>query len=670
MKKYKFIKQDNLKDCGVSSLEMIIEYYNGYIPIEILREMTKTDKNGTTAYDIVNTAKKLGFESYGIKCELDNMNNITLPAIAYTVIDNSYKHFMVIYEINYQKQIVVIADPATKIKKISFNEFRKIYQNVLIILYPKKEILKYPQKKMFLNDIKQILKKHQKHILLIFIITLFLTFLNILYFILLKNILNQKIIYLLFIGFVFFKEIINYLKNKIIINFSNKISYDLTEKVIFHIIKLPYQYYKTRTTGEIITRFQDLHKLEQFISTFFISLFIDCFLIISSAIFLLSISKTLFLGSLIIVLFYLINYYFFKKTLKKNYEELTDSIDKTNSYLYETINAFETVKGLNMEDSFHKKNLTKYKKYLNKLLNYERVCNMNLLVKDIISSTSLVTILYIGMYLIQNGTLTLEELLIYNTLFSFYIDPIKDIFDNMFSYKEIKLIIKRINDLYYLKEDKYLNVPVNNIFVNNLTYQNLFNNLNLNIEKGDKIALIGKSGSGKSTLLKLIKKYYQSNNVLLNNSTIGNSNILYVSQNEKLFTDTIYNNTLLGRNISNKEFTKVANICYLNDIIHDDKLGFYELLEENGFNISGGEKQRIIMARTLLSKADVILFDESLSEVDSNLERKILKKMFQEYQNKTIIYVAHRLDNIDLFNKVFKLEKQKIEILERSKSYV
>lgn len=126
-KKYPFIKQEGPKDCGVASILMLIKYYNGSIPIEELREMTKTNKNGTTAYHLTQTLNQIGFESYGVKCELDDFNedNIVLPCVASVTINKSYKHFIVIYEINYKKKYLLIADPGVGIKRIKFSEFQK-----------------------------------------------------------------------------------------------------------------------------------------------------------------------------------------------------------------------------------------------------------------------------------------------------------------------------------------------------------------------------------------------------------------------------------------------------------------------------------------------------------------------------------------------------------------
>ena len=110
MKKYPIVTQDEVKDCGVSCIQMIIKYYGGYVKKSTLIEMTKTSKKGTTAYNIKNTLINLGFDCKGVECKLSDItkDNIILPCIANVVIDDSYKHFCVIYEINFTKKYLMM----------------------------------------------------------------------------------------------------------------------------------------------------------------------------------------------------------------------------------------------------------------------------------------------------------------------------------------------------------------------------------------------------------------------------------------------------------------------------------------------------------------------------------------------------------------------------------
>ena len=136
--KLPFVKQDDSKDCGVSCLLMIIRYYKGNIPREKLRELTKTSKDGTTAYHLIDTAKQLHFSAVGVKGEVSKLRKKDLPCIAHVVVEGRYQHYVVIYKINQKK--LLIADPASSLKVITKEEFNKISTNVFLLFSPRKKI--------------------------------------------------------------------------------------------------------------------------------------------------------------------------------------------------------------------------------------------------------------------------------------------------------------------------------------------------------------------------------------------------------------------------------------------------------------------------------------------------------------------------------------------------
>ena len=192
----------------------------------------------------------------------------------------------------------------------------------------------------------------------------------------------------------------------------------------------------------------------------------------------------------------------------------------------------------------------------------------------------------------------------------------------------------------------------------------ILKNVTLEINEGERVMLVGESGSGKSTLLKVIKKYLDVKNdmVSIGGIDINNYNddafgqVSYISQNEMLFTDSLYQNANLYRELKPREVINSLSLTKADKIIKND-LGLNSLIEENGFNLSGGEKQRIILARALLNESKIILIDEGTNQLDVSLERVILKNIFEKHKNKTIIVISHRMNNLDLFNHLIRLEK-------------
>jgi len=277
--------------------------------------------------------------------------------------------------------------------------------------------------------------------------------------------------------------------------------------------------------------------------------------------------------------------------------------------------------------------------------------------------------------------MTLGELITYNSLIIYFLEPIKNIIDFDIDIKKVKETMKRVNDLYSIqKEDlefneKYTNKDFKgNIKIKDLSYSydnknKILDKVKLNIKKGEKILITGNSGSGKSTLVKILMRYLTIENtkIEIDEKDINYFNIKelrekisYVSQNEILYNDTLYNNVTINRYIDYDEFLNICKITKVDEIMNRSPFQSSFIIEENGFNLSGGERQRIMLARALVKKAEIYIFDESLSQIDISKEREILKDIFKKFKNKTFIVISHRYDNSDLYTKMIEIKKGKI----------
>lgn len=661
---------------------MIIKYYGGNVRKNTLGTMTKTNKDGTTAYHLKETLINLGFEAKGIKCNLEDITkeNIILPCIANVVIDKSYKHFIVIYEINFNKKYLIIGDPADKVKKISFEDFNKIFNKVLITCYPIKNLPKEIEPSLY-KFVKELVNPCKKILFSIFILSIFITILSIFsnfyteYMINGVNILSikyLKIIFYTFLSTYTLKNILDYFRNKLLALINQKLDLALTLDIYNKIIKLPYCYYKNRTTGDVLSRINDLDNVREMISRVSLSLFIDLPLTIISLIVLFQINKILFMIGIAILLLYFLIIVLFRGLFNDYIRKIQMQKSETTSYMVETVGGFETIKGTHLEESIISRFQSKYKNFVNNVFKFQTSYFKQNILKNIINDIGFIFITFIGCILVVNNKMSLGKLFTFTSLLLYFLEPIKNIIDLDNTIKEAKNSLKRILDITtYKKDEKGYVTDFKNgdIEFKNLDFSfndrvYILNNINLKIKKNSKVMVVGKSGNGKSTLFKILMKYYDIkdskvfiNNIDLNNYKVDtiNNNLLYISQNEILFNDTLYNNLIFDSS-NQKKLDMVSNICCLDEII-DKNLRYNMLIEENGFNLSGGEKQRIVLARNLLKPFEILIIDEGLSEVDIDLERRILKNIFKNFKDKTIIMISHRLDNLDLFDNLIKIEK-------------
>lgn len=660
---------------------MIINFYGGNLPIDQIRDLTKTDKNGTTAFHIIEACKSIGFNAEGIKTSLEQLNkeNLILPCIAHVVIDGKYKHFVVIYKIDFKNKKIIIADPSCSIKKITFSEFQKMWSGVLITLYPLKK-LPLTQNISFIDFLLKIIKLHKAFIFNIIMLSIFITMFSVISSFYMKNILdainynNLTIIFIFFLFINIFKILSDFFRNKLLIYLNQKIDLLLTLDTYKKIISLPYNYYHTRTTGDIISRVNDLSIIRNMITKVSLSLFIDLPLALVTFIIFYIINTKLFFISLIIVFIYLLLMIFSKNRITNNINTIQVNKSETMSYMIETINGFETVKSVGNEAQIIDKFEKKYVKFLKNIFKFDNYNNTISILKDLVNAIGYLTIIYVGAKMVILGNLTFGDLLVFVNLLNYFLEPIKNIIDLNSEIKEAKNSLRRILELFKNENKKQTfidNVKVKEISFNNLSYsydykEKQLKNINLKLKK-QKILILGKSGSGKSTLFKLLMRYYEipRNQITINGYDINDykddvikHNFSYISQNEILYTDSIYNNLKIDKNITEEQIIEISKKCFIDEFLND--LGLNMLIEENGYNLSGGQRQRIILARALLKNFEVLIIDEGLSQMDINLERKILKNLFKMYENKMIIVISHRLDNMDLYDRVIELKNGEI----------
>lgn len=678
------VKQEGIKDCGVCSLLSIIRHYKGDVSLEYLRELTKTTKNGVSAYHLVEAASKLGFHAYGIKIKLEDIEKDALPMISHVIINKSYQHFIVIYEINKQKKELLIMDPAFGKKRVSFQEFHLMTSDNYIYLKPVKKILKLEKKKIINEWIIRFIKDHKKYIPHILILTGIYFITNIISAFYFKLLLNKAINYSM-IENVFFiskvmllvfllKEVSLYLKNLTLLKWSELLDEELTKNVLKRLMLLPYLYYKNRTTGEVISRMKDLEEIKTFLIKFFSFFIMDSILILLFLFLLFHINKylgiiTIGLSISLLLLEIILNQLEIKKT-----NRYLQQADQINSLLFENINSMTSIKSLHIEKQKNHSFMKKYQSFLEKAYQLNHTYLFSNLSTNVVNHIFTIFLYTTGSILIIQNKMTLGDLIVFQTILNYYLSSYQNSLSLYKEYHKYRLSKSRIEDLFTIKEENFNCLEYfqeyklnGTIKITNLTYgygcQNVFKKLNLKINKKDKIFLTGESGIGKSTLMKILVRlipieygYITINEIDLNHYHLDviRRKITYVSQQESLFTGTLKENILLEGG-KEEELDKVCKLVKVDEFV-EKNLGYSKMVEEAGNNFSGGERQRIILARSLLKDSDIYIFDEALNQIDIEKEQEILKNMMTYLKDKIVIVVSHRLTGKNFFNRILTLE--------------
>ena len=668
MKKYPFIKQDGIKDCASACVQMILKYYGGYTSMTKLNEMMRTSHKGTDAYHLVLALQELGFKAEGRKFK--NFY-FPLPVIAHVIINDSYKHYVVIYEVDFRRRRLLIGDPSFGLRRLSFDEFKKMWTGVIITIKPVRKLIKEEEPKV-IPFVLKLVRPNVKSLILIgglsFVVSV-LAVVTSFFLQVLINYLNKDfdglfdvcgIFLVVFLAYAFLK----FFRNSRLIKLNREIDSRLSIDTFKKIVHLPYRFFRQRTTGEITSYFNDLFWIREFIMDVSIAIFTN--LPIMIMIFL--VMAYLNFGALLIVLFICLLYfldfvYYFRKNEIKVDQALYEKAF-VNSYMTERIGGFESVKNLDMEGMVISKFRKVYEKYLSTVKDVDITYNKQSLDKEIVHYFGLFFLIIYIFLEISKGMVFSEGVTLF-ILAIYFLDNFRNILGFDLEVKEVTSAVKHVSELLnYNKQKKIRKQIRGDIRFTNVSYsfddeKKVLDGISLVIKQGEKVMVTGKSGSGKSTLFKILKGFYNDyqGKVFIGNKDIRRlkvSGINYICQKENIFTGTLKDNLeLLGK-------YDQRDICEIKDI----GLECDDLLEENGFNLSGGQRQRIILARAL-NNFNILIIDEGLSEVDVNMERRIIKGLLERYKNKTIIYVSHRRDNLDLFDRLVEINDGKILTYER-----
>lgn len=689
MKKNLIVLQDGAKDCGAACLRSIIQYYGGNVTLERLIELTKTTKEGTTFYNLKEVSEEIGLATRSYRVDdIEKIKEINIPFIC-QITKNNYTHFIVVYKIKDNK--LLIMDPSIGKQSIDIFDFNNIWTGN-IMLFEKVSTLPLEEDPNITNRlIKEVLKNNKGNIIFVMILSLISTILSclvslysqIIFDKIIDTELNNLIIITLTFSILYIiKNITNYIRNHILIYISQKLDINILLNTFTKVVLLPYNYYKNRRSSEVLSKINDLSYIKNFISKIIVTTFLDFLLLMVATITIYYKIKEVLIIFIITQILYILIVLIFNNYIKNITIKRQEATAILNNTIIESVSTFETIKGLNIEDNIIYKFSKDYSSLLNITFDIDKLNNLLTFLKEMIINICLITVDYYIFKNIMNGISTTGDYLTITILSSYLIYPISNIMDLSYEYHYIKNSIKRANTFFEVEEEKIHDkrklIVNGNIKIMNLkyTFNNKYyvlNDINLFIKNNDRVLILGSSGSGKSTILKLLYKYLEADRktIYINGYDINDyslsdirESITYVSQNELLFNDTIRNNIILGRDVSEIDYLNICKILHIDDIVKDSIQGYDYVLEENGINLSGGQRQRIILARSLLKNSNIIMIDEGFNQIDITLEREILQDIFTYYHNKTFIIVSHRKENSDLYNRIIKIKNGVVQSIE------
>lgn len=699
MSKYPFIQQHDEKDCGAACLSMISEYYGLKLPIAKFRELIKVDNQGANIYGLVTGAKKLGFDAEALEGDTDELlegienTEIQFPFVARIVNEQMFEHYIVVYGIN--KGSVIIGDPGkNRTTKIPLTQFADQWQGQIVTFVPNDSFNQKNERKGSFKKYFRYIASQKKLLVFVFAISLVVSLINISGAAIFEYILsdsfdmvdvangkvfaNIHVVCIVIILMYILRVVLNNLRGYLLALTAKKVDDSMTLDYYNHLVELPVGFYETRKTGEFMSRFYDTSKIRDAISTATLTVMLDTIMAIGCGILLCYINVTLFLITLVIMVLYALVIFLFKNPIKAINHELMEQDAQVTSFLKESIDGMETVKAYQHENAIKRKVEDLYKHLTHRNVHGALIYNFQDSIISFIASTGLVVLLWVGACLCVDNVIDVADLFVFYYLINYFLDPLSNLINLQPELQTAIVAAERLNDVLDVEteeenseklalEDLRGNIKIENLDFRYGNRELVLRNVNMEFEKGKKIAIVGESGCGKTTLAKLLLSFYQPEcgRIIIGDRNLSEytifsirKHIAYVSQDIFLFSDTIYNNLRLGNeDVTDEEIRRICEQCGISSFIESLPLGYNTMLEENGNNLSGGQKQRLAIVRALLRKPDVLIMDEATSNLDTITEKSIKEMLEQFSDTMTCIIIAHRMNTIKNCDYIYVMDK-------------
>ncbi len=698
-KKFPFYKQPDAKDCGPTCLRIIAKHYNKSIPLQHLRTLTETTREGSGLQGLSNAAENLGFRTLGVKIDFKTLvADAPLPCIVHW----NKNHYVVVYKID-KAEKVYISDPSYGLITYKKEEFIKHWigenakdeteEGIALVLETSpsfyQDDFEDEEKKTSFAFLSRYLLKYKSLVIQLAFGLLAGSLLSLIFPFLTQSVVdvgiqNQDInfIYLvllaqvmLFIG----KMGIDIIRSWILLHLSTRINISIVSDFFIKLMKLPISFFDTRMTGDIMQRINDHHRIEQLLTSSSLNTLFSMVNLIIFSIVLLMYDYRLFAVYLIGAILYVAWITFFLKKRKELDYKMFSQVSQEQSTVIELINGMQEIKMHNAEKQkrwgweFLQVKLFKIRIKALSLEQWQSVGGGFInQIKDILVS-------FLSAKLVLDGNLTLGMMLSVQYIIGQLNSPLLQLIDFIKQTQDAKISLERLGEIHDKKDEEstdeqYITeIPQKDITLNKISFRYvgsdafIFQDLNLVIPYQKTTAIVGTSGSGKTTLLKLLTKFYDPEK---GDVQIGGADLKSISpshwrkhcgvvmQESYIFNDTIANNIAIGEDMIDKQkLRKAVEIANIKEFIEDLPLSYNTKIGNEGIGMSGGQKQRLFIARAVYKSPDYIFFDEATSALDANNEKIIIENLAQFFKGKTAVVIAHRLSTVKHADKIIVLDK-------------
>ena len=704
-KKFPFYKQLDMKDCGPTCLRIIAKHYGKIYSIDFLREKAHITQQGSSFGGIAEASEIIGMHSLGANLTYEILSEqAPLPCIVHW----RQRHFIVVYKI--KNDIVYTSDPAHGLINYSKEEFidgwmpnkhkKSHSEGSVLLLEPTPEFYKseddFSSKSIGFKFLFPYFRKYNKVLFQIFLGLFIITLLQLTMPFLTQavvdygiNYQNLNFIYLILIAqIVFFvsSTSVQIIRDWLMLHMTSRINISLLSDFLMKLMKLPISFFDRKNIGDLLQRIQDHTRIQNFLSSSTLGALFSFVNIIVFSLVLAYYNILIFTVFSLGTLLYLgWTFIFLKKRKELDYKRF-DLASGNQSSIVQLLNGIQEIK-LNGSERRRRWEWETIQARLYKVSIKSLALQQT---QDIggsfINQLKNIIITFLAAKSVIDGQLTLGAMLSVQYILGQLNIPVNSLITFILSAQDTQISLARISDIHLQDdeenkiEDSIRQLPIDkSINVNNLSFRYgsknsplVIKNINFTIPQGKITAIVGASGSGKTTLIKHLLRIVNPSDGVINigNTTLNSLSVSFwrskcgsVMQDGYIFSDTIARNITESDSegmIDKERLLKAVRIANIESFIESLPMGYNTRIGASGMGISGGQSQRILIARAIYKNPDYLFFDEATSALDSTNESEIMNKLNEFFENRTVVIVAHRLSTVKKADNIIVLEKGEI----------
>lgn len=693
---FKCYRQIEHSDCGLTCIRMIAKSYGVNIPIRYLQSISDLNRLGMSIKDITSCFKKIGMDSAAVQIRFEHVENMPLPAILFW----QQRHFVVLYKFNQKNKKFYVADPAQGKLIYSEKDFLRYWipegnnSGLAVLAEPneKFEDNRYPKEnvlKAFFAYIFQFFKIHRAKFILALIITLVIMAADFAVPLLLKKTIDDGIglkdvslIFALLLGQLSISIgglVASNAMDLMLTKTGLGVYLEMVNTFLEKLSKFPLSFFDKKVSSDFVQKINDQSRIKDFLLSFPNSILVMILTIIVFSVLLFHYSPLIFLMFIVMSFFEILwNILFLNKRKTLDYAYFTNSSENMN-------HAFELTKGM-ADLKVNNAELVRIGRWKDTQNNINQISMQSAWLNvfqggghTVITRIKDLLVTGIGATMVIYGDLTIGTLMTLGYITGRLSQPFTTLGSSISSLQDALLSYQRIDDVIHDDADMRGNKKFSEASVafDKVSFKYagagspfVIKDFSLVIEKGKLTALVGESGCGKSTLIKLMLGFYipQKGTLKLSGYKVNDvdnhdwlSHCGVVMQDAKIFSGTILENISLSENKANKDKAlSLLDVVGLTKFINSLPMGIYTKIGVSGIEMSGGQKQRLMIARALYKDPDLLFLDEATSSLDANNEKSIVENINSLRKGKTIVIAAHRLSTVQNADKIVFIKDGRI----------